>query len=97
MNDVFLNEATYWSCIPTPVWELKIGGFQVLKKWLSYREKGAGHSVLGRGLKPSEAREFTAMALRLTAVVLLAPELDANYEAVISDTFDWQTTAAAAE
>lgn len=93
--DVFLNETTYWSCIPVAAWEFKIGGFQVLKKWLSYREKGAGHpSLLGRAMTPTEVREFTALAQRLTSVVLLGPALDASYETTIAATFSWETTAA---
>jgi len=48
-----------------------------VKKWLSYREK----DVLGRNLKPEEAREVTNMIRRLTALVLMGPELDTNYQA----------------
>ena len=36
-QDVFLNDAVYWRNIPDEVWNFTIGGFQVLKKWLSYR------------------------------------------------------------
>jgi hypothetical protein len=43
---VFLNDSTCWRGIPRPVWEFTIGGYQVIKKWLSYREK----PLLGRGL-----------------------------------------------
>jgi len=46
------------------VWELYIGGYQVMKKWLSYREK----VLLGRGLKVEEVREVMRMARRLAAV-----------------------------
>jgi Type ISP C-terminal specificity domain len=38
--DIYHNHETFWSCIPARVWNFKIGGFQVLKKWLSYREHG---------------------------------------------------------
>ena len=90
--DVFLNDRTYWSCIPAPVWNFKIGGFQVLKKWLSYREQGTGHpSLLGRGLSKQEAREFTALAQRLTGVVLLIPDLDDNYEAIVKTHYPWNS------
>ena len=61
--------------MPGAAWDYKIGGFQVLRKWLSYRDKRA----LGRDLTAGEARTFTAIARRLTALVLLGPELDANY------------------
>lgn len=36
--DVYLNGAAYWRNIPLNVWEYYIGGYQVIKKWLSYRE-----------------------------------------------------------
>jgi hypothetical protein len=44
--DVYLNDVAYWSNIPPRVWEYTIGGYQVIKKWLSYRE----HKLLGRAL-----------------------------------------------
>lgn len=37
--DVFLNYRAYWRNIPANVWEYHIGGYQVIKKWLSYREE----------------------------------------------------------
>lgn len=83
--DVYLNDETYWGCVPRQVWEFRIGGYQVLKKWLSYREK----AVLGRGLKVEELRHVTDTARRLAALVLMRPELDANYEAVKADAYDW--------
>jgi hypothetical protein len=75
--DIFLNEDAYWRDVPAAAWDLKIGGYQVAKKWLSYRES----RLLGRSLATTEAREFTAVVRRLTALTLLTPELDANYEA----------------
>ena len=61
--------------MPHAVWEFTLGGYPVLKKWLSYREQG----VLGRPLRPDEAREFTAIARRLAALLALGPDLDAAY------------------
>ena len=58
---MYLNGAAYWRNIPLNVWEYYIGGYQVVKKWLSYREEG----ILGRALKPEEAREVTNMARRI--------------------------------
>jgi len=83
--DVYLNDAAYWSNVPTCVWEYHIGGYQVIKKWLSYREK----AILGRGLKVEEAEYVTEMARRIAALILMQPELDANYEAVKADTWPW--------
>ncbi len=50
MVDIYLNDGAYWKDIPINVWEYRLGGYQVLKKWLSYRES----KVLGRGLTVSE-------------------------------------------
>ena len=86
--DVYLNDVAYWSNIPTKVWNYHIGGYQVMKKWLSYREKG----ILGRGLKIEEAHEVMNMARRIAAIILLQPALDENYQAVKKSTFDWPGT-----
>ena len=76
--DVYLNNLAYWKNIPLRVWEYTIGGYQVIKKWLSYRER----EILGRTLKLDEARTVTDIARRVTAILLMEPELDANYEAI---------------
>jgi hypothetical protein len=73
--DIYLNDHARWRGLPGAAWDYKIGGFQVLRKWLSYRDK----RVLGRDLTPDEARAFTTIARRLTAIVLLEPKLDTNY------------------
>lgn len=88
--DIYLNEGTYWACVPEKIWEFKIGGFQVLKKWLSYREYGDGHpGLLGRSLTSDEARQFCDPARRVTAVVSLEGDLDASYSAVKADSSQW--------
>lgn len=83
--DVYLNGGTYWKNIPINVWEYRIGGYQVIKKWLSYRE----HALLGRALTPYEAREVTYMVRRIASILLLGPDLDANYQSIKKSTFDW--------
>jgi predicted helicase len=84
-RDVYLNDTAYWKNIPANVWEYYIGGYQVIKKWLSYREQ----KLLGRSLSPDEAREVTGMARRLTAIVLMQPALDKNYSKVKKAAYDW--------
>ena len=37
--DVYLNSRAYWRNVPAAVWTYKLGGYQVLKKWLSYRQR----------------------------------------------------------
>jgi hypothetical protein len=73
--DIHLNDRAFWRSVPEASWDYKIGGFQVLRKWLSYRDK----RVLGRDLTIAEARTFTTIARRLTKLVLLGRKLDANY------------------
>ena len=83
--DIYLNGVAYWKNVPEKVWQYTIGGYQVMKKWLSYREK----ELLGRDLKPEEVREVTNMARRIAAILLLEPALDANYQAVKANTYPW--------
>ena len=83
--DLFLNAVACWRNVPDAVWDYTIGGYQVIKKWLSYREK----VLLGRGLTPDEARYVTEMARRLAAIVALQPTLDENYRKVIKATYSW--------
>jgi hypothetical protein len=72
---VFLNDQTFWALVPSAVWEYRIGGYQVVKKWLSYRQL----TILGRPLTVDESRHVTNMIRRLTTLVLLTEELNRNY------------------
>ena len=65
--DVYLNDHAYWRNVPADIWNYKLGGYQVLKKWLSYRES----KVLGRPLLPEEVQHFTDTARRIGAVLLV--------------------------
>jgi hypothetical protein len=75
--DVYLNERVFWRAIPRGAWQTVIGGYQVMKKWLSYRD----FKVLARDLTADEAREVEAMARRLTVLKAMESELDENYSA----------------
>jgi hypothetical protein len=77
--DVYLNGDAFWAAVPTNVWEYTLGGYQALKKWLSYREE----PLLGRPLHEDEARYFSQVVRRITAILLLGPALDASYGAII--------------
>ncbi|MBF6560079.1 MAG: N-6 DNA methylase [Candidatus Binataceae bacterium] len=90
--DVYLNNLAYWRNIPIRVWDYTIGGYQVIKKWLSYRER----PILGRGLTLDETRIVAEMARRIAAIILMAPALDANYQAVKASTYTWSTLAPSA-
>ena len=68
--DIYLNGNAYWRNVPAAVWRYKLGGYQVLKKWLSYRERG----VLGRALLPEEVLYFAEVARRIGAIVVASTE-----------------------
>ena len=63
--DVYLNDRAYWRNVPAAVWNYHLGGYQVLKKWLSYRER----KVLDRPLQPQEVQHFTDTARRIAAII----------------------------
>jgi hypothetical protein len=83
--DIYLNDVAYWKNIPVNVWAYTIGGYQVIKKWLSYRER----DLLGRSLTHDEARHVMNLARRIAAIVLLGPQLDENYKAARESSFVW--------
>ena len=63
--DVYLNDHAFWRNVPAAIWDYKLGGYQVLKKWLSYRER----DVLGRALTPEEVLYFAEMTRRVGGIV----------------------------
>ena len=63
--DIYLKDNAFWRNVPAAVWTYRLGGYQVLKKWLSYRERG----VLDRALTPQEVRRFTEIARRIVAIL----------------------------
>ena len=68
--DVYLNEEAFWRNVPSAVWHYRLGGYQVLKKWLSYRER----KVLGRRLRTEEVQHFADTARRIGALLLASSE-----------------------
>ncbi len=64
--DIHLNDRAFWRNVPGAVWTYKLGGYQVLKKWLSYRER----PILGRPLRPDEVQHFYDTARRIAAISL---------------------------
>jgi len=83
--DIYLNDVAYWRNISEKVWTYTIGGDQVTKKWLSYREE----KILGRSLIMDEAREVTNTARRIAAILFLGPALDENYQKIKASAFPW--------
>ena len=65
--DIYLNDKAFWRNVPVAIWNYKLGGYQVIKKWLSYREQ----KVLGRALKPDEVAYFAEVARRIAGILKL--------------------------
>jgi len=84
---VHLNDHLELRNVPKRVWEYNIGGYQVLKKWLSYRE----HRVLRRSLEATEAGNYRDLVRRVGLLVALSPSLDENYARITSNTASWDT------
>ena len=63
--DIYLNDIAYWHNVPAAFWTYKLGGYQILKKWLSYREQ----KVLARPLHPGEVQPFTNSARRIAGIL----------------------------
>ena len=65
--DVYINARAFWSNVPAAVWNYRLDGYQVLKKWLSYRERG----VLNRPMTVEEVKHFAYTARRIGAILKL--------------------------
>jgi hypothetical protein len=76
--DVWLNDVAYWHHVLAAVWDYTLGGYPVLKKWLSYRER----RVLGRDFMPQDVRAFSAIARRIAAILGMQAGLDGSYRGV---------------
>lgn len=85
MVDVYLNNNVFWRGIPENVWHTTIGGYQVIKKWLSYRER----KILGRGLNVVEVREVTDIARRVASILMMYPSLNKNYSLAKDSAQSW--------
>ena len=72
--DIYLNGEAFWRNVPAAVWTYRLGGYQVLKKWLSYRER----DILDRALKPEEVQYFSDTARRIGAIVTMVERVAGN-------------------
>jgi hypothetical protein len=88
--DIYLNENVFWRNVPSEVWDFTVGGFQPLKKWLSYRER----SVIDRPLTIAESGYFRDTARRIAKILLLGPELDASFRSCAEAPYPWRAPPA---
>ncbi|MBS3955992.1 MAG: hypothetical protein KGZ40_00450 [Clostridiales bacterium] len=52
---MYLNDVACWRCVPANVWRYTIGGYLVIKKWLSYRGRYSGE-ICGRKRRATSGR-----------------------------------------
>ena len=73
--DVYLNDRAFWRNVPAEVWSYKLGGYRVLKKWLSYRE----YDVLRRVGFVSDVEYFSDISRRIMRAMELTDQVSENY------------------
>ena len=84
--DIYLNDSTYWRGVPDRVWNYSLGGYPVLKKWLSYREA----DVLARPLHSKEVRYFAEVVRRIAEILAYGPQLDLAHAAARTVAAKWE-------
>ena len=69
--DTYLRHQVCLRGVPANVWNYRLGEYETLKKWLSYRER----KELGRALKVEEVGYFSEVARRIGAILLRLTDL----------------------
>ena len=70
LQRVYINKESYFTNIPPHIWEFKIGGYQVLDKWLKDRKNA------NRKLSIEEINHYQKIVIALTATLQLMQEID---------------------
>ena len=83
-GDLWLNGRVYLGHVPERAWTYELGGYQVVKKWLGYRE---ARRRSGAPLSFAEKDHLRSMIQRISAILLLEPQLDTLYERAAADAF----------
>jgi type I restriction-modification system DNA methylase subunit len=74
MGRVFINSQQYFEGIPKEVWEYRIGGYQVLDKWLKDRE--------GCSLSPDDVEHYLKVITAIKHTINLQHKIDEIYPSV---------------
>ncbi|MBE9231335.1 N-6 DNA methylase [Cuspidothrix issatschenkoi LEGE 03284] len=70
LQRVYINKQSYFTDIPSHIWEFKIGGYQVLDKWLKDRKNAK------RELSIEEINHYQKIVIALTETLKLMQEID---------------------
>ncbi|MBE9234010.1 N-6 DNA methylase [Cuspidothrix issatschenkoi LEGE 03284] len=72
LQRVYINKQSYFTDIPPRIWEFKIGGYQVLDKWLKDRKNSK------RQLSNDEISHYQKIVIALTETWRIMAEIDKN-------------------
>lgn len=67
---VYINNGQYFEGVPEEVWEFRVGGYQVMDKWLKDRK--------GRRLSSGDIRHYQRIVVALSETRRLMREIDAS-------------------
>jgi len=70
LQRVYINPQKYFANIPKQIWEFKIGGYQVLEKWLKDRKKG------DRALSDEDIIHYQKIVIALQQTLKIMTEID---------------------
>jgi predicted helicase len=70
LQRVYINKQSYFTDIPPHIWEFKIGGYQVLDKWLKDRKNAK------RELSIEEINHYQKIVIALTETLQIMEEID---------------------
>ncbi|MFN9402636.1 MAG: type ISP restriction/modification enzyme, partial [Dolichospermum sp.] len=70
LERVYVNKQNYFTNIPQHIWEFKIGGYQVLDKWLKDRKNAK------RELSTQEINHYQKVVISLTETFRIMQEID---------------------
>ncbi|MFN6158574.1 MAG: type ISP restriction/modification enzyme [Dolichospermum sp.] len=70
LQRVYINKQSYFTNIPPHIWEFKIGGYQVLDKWLKDRKNAK------RQLSTEEINHYQKIVISLTETFRIMEEID---------------------
>ncbi|WP_353929712.1 type ISP restriction/modification enzyme [Okeanomitos corallinicola TIOX110] len=70
LQRVYINKQNYFTDIPQHIWEFKIGGYQVLDKWLKDRKNAK------RTLSEDEITHYQKIVIALTETLEIMIEID---------------------
>jgi hypothetical protein len=84
MTDLSLNDRVFLRHVPERVWRHELGGYQVIKKWLGYREARRRN---GEPLTLGEIAHLRSMVQRIAALLVLEAPLNSAYEDAATNAF----------